>query len=77
MTYHVYPDNDIEPHNTDGSYCPCGLTEENGRNGCHLIIHQSYDGREKMNSYTTNTATEDGAIVSVATIFKVDWKSYE
>ncbi len=57
MNYHVYPENDIEPHKTDGSYCPCGITVEEYHNG-HLIIHQSYDGREKQ-AHFANMAKQE------------------
>jgi hypothetical protein len=39
---HVYPLHDIAPHNTDSAVCPCNpRTEDN------VVIHNSFDGREK------------------------------
>ncbi len=43
---HVYPENDLLPHITEGLGCPCNPTVENVEGGV-LVIHNSYDGREK------------------------------
>ena len=50
QTVHVYPNNDLIEHDTDGAECPCGPTTEavfdpDGSNGW-LITHHSLDGRE-------------------------------
>jgi hypothetical protein len=47
-TVHVYPLNDILPHITEGGPgCPCRPKIEDVEGGGTLIIHNSYDGREK------------------------------
>lgn len=45
-TIHVYPENDIFPHITEGPGCPCKPKIEEVEGGT-LIIHNSWDGREK------------------------------
>ena len=45
-TIHVYPENDLLPHITDGTGCPCKPTVEYVEGGV-LVIHNSYDGRER------------------------------
>jgi len=55
--YHVYPVNDLEEHDTEetplfpdketGLYCRCKCKpSESWENGCLLIVHNSFDGRE-------------------------------
>ncbi len=43
---HVYPINDTYPHITEGVGCPCKPRIEDVEGGT-LIIHNSFDGREK------------------------------
>jgi hypothetical protein len=38
---HVYPCNDLAPHNLESNICPCNPKIEGG-----LIIHNSFDKRE-------------------------------
>lgn len=45
-TVHVYPVDDLLPHITDGTGCPCKPTIEYAEGGV-LVIHNSYDGRER------------------------------
>lgn len=42
MPNHVYPTDDLLPHKTDGTPCPC-----NPRIDGDLVIHNSWDGREQ------------------------------
>lgn len=42
---HVYPLNDLAPHNLKGGPCPCKPRVEVHRQTA-LIIHNSFDGRE-------------------------------
>lgn len=49
-TVHVYPNNDLIDHDTDGGDCVCGPTVEpvprdDGSMGW-LVTHHSLDGRE-------------------------------
>jgi hypothetical protein len=46
MTYHVLPTDDLKPH-TEDSTCECKprVIFENGE---MIIIHNSFDGREKI-----------------------------
>ena len=50
QTVHVYPNNDLIEHNTDGGDCPCGPTSEpvfDADGACGWVItHHSLDGRE-------------------------------
>lgn len=50
QTVHVYPNNDLIDHDTDGGECPCGPTPEpvfDADGGCGWVItHHSLDGRE-------------------------------
>lgn len=42
---HVYPIDDVAPHNVQGGPCPCEpRVEVQGQTA--LIIHNSFDGRE-------------------------------
>ena len=43
---HVFPLNDLLPHNTDGCECMCDPAIE-VVGGVLLIVHNSYDGREE------------------------------
>lgn len=49
-TEHIYPLNDLAPHNTNGGPCPCNpRVESRGIKGWDvkvLVIHNSFDGRE-------------------------------
>jgi hypothetical protein len=49
-TVHVYPDNDLIEHDTDGGDCLCGPKSEGVKNedGSYgwVIVHHSLDGRE-------------------------------
>lgn len=45
-TIHVYPVDDTYPHITEGIGCPCKPRIEPCEGGT-LIVHRSYDGREK------------------------------
>lgn len=42
---HVYPLNDLLPHNTEGTECHCDPKIE-VVGGSLLIVHNSFDGRE-------------------------------
>lgn len=42
---HVYPIDDLLPHNEDGCDCPCDPKIE-VHGACLLVIHNAYDGRE-------------------------------
>lgn len=44
---HIYPINDTYPHITDGVGCPCKPAVEEVEGGGTVIIHHSFDGREK------------------------------
>lgn len=49
-TVHVYPENDLIEHDTDGGDCICGPATEavfrdDGSNGW-VVVHNSLDGRE-------------------------------
>jgi hypothetical protein len=46
-TVHVYPVDDLLPHITEGLGCPCSPRVEQVEGGGTVIIHNSYDGREK------------------------------
>jgi hypothetical protein len=46
MIYHLYPVNDLKPHDTDGTTCHCDPEMELTPEGDMLIIHNSFDGRE-------------------------------
>lgn len=50
QTVHVYPNNDLIDHDTDGGDCPCGPTPEpvfDADGACGWVItHHSLDGRE-------------------------------
>lgn len=44
---HVYPVNDLYPHDTDsGGQCECNPKVEFLDGGDALVIHNSWDGRE-------------------------------
>lgn len=45
--FHVYPLNDDKEHTLEGLGCECKprVEIENGR---EIVIHNSYDGREKL-----------------------------
>jgi len=45
---HVYPMNDILPHETNSLNCHCFPTIENMPNGGIIIIHNSFDNREGL-----------------------------
>lgn len=42
---HVYPTNDLRPHELEGTMCPCGPTVEWDHPEA-IVIHRSWDGRE-------------------------------
>jgi hypothetical protein len=48
---HVYPINDTYPHITSGLGCPCKPKVEKTEGGT-LIVHNSYDGRERAEKTT-------------------------
>jgi len=48
MNYHVYPKNDSSTHNLEGIVCVCKPEVQFFENGNMLIIHNSFDGREKV-----------------------------
>ncbi len=52
---HVVPSNDIEKHILKENYPCCPEVEE--YNGCKLIIHNSYDQRERVEILTQNVLT--------------------
>lgn len=41
---HVYPHEDLKPHDTQSTACPCGARVDWNEG---VVIHRSYDGREK------------------------------
>ena len=44
---HVYPENDLYPHNTDSAECPCcPRIEQEGRTV--RVIHNAWDQRDKL-----------------------------
>lgn len=45
--YHVYPLNDLHPHQTDGFTCWCQPVVK-GESGGHVVIHNALDGRESQ-----------------------------
>lgn len=45
--WHVYPVNDVVAHNTNGFMCRCNPKVEKQDNGNYVIVHNSFDGREK------------------------------
>jgi len=51
ITVHVYPENDIFPHILDGIGCPC-RPEIRDEDGGTVIVHHSYDGRERADQET-------------------------
>lgn len=44
--WHVFPVNDIKPHDTEGPACHCIPTIHDHADGVILILHNSFDGRE-------------------------------
>jgi hypothetical protein len=46
-TYHVYPTNDLAPHDTESEDCPCHPLVKYVEGG-KLVIHNSWDGREEL-----------------------------
>lgn len=42
---HVYPVNDLKPHDTTGNPCPCDPAIDLKN---RLVVHNSYDGREAV-----------------------------
>jgi hypothetical protein len=42
---HVYPVNDLVPHDTETRECVCGLRLEFSDEGC-VVIHRAWDERE-------------------------------
>ena len=47
MIYHVYPNNDLKPHNTEDTTCECDPTIKT-EDGNMIVVHNSYDGREAV-----------------------------
>jgi hypothetical protein len=46
-TIHVYPINDIEPHELEGYRCKCDpKVEYQHESESIMVIHNSFDGRE-------------------------------
>ena len=47
MIYHVYPKNDIRPHNIQDTTCDCDpkIIEDHGN---IIVVHNSFDGREAV-----------------------------
>ncbi len=43
---HVYPENDLQEHNTEGSICSCNPKVEPQNNGILIIIHNAWDCRD-------------------------------
>lgn len=43
--WHIYPTNDLKPHQLEGKYCECSPTIEMIKGG-YILIHRSYDRRE-------------------------------
>lgn len=44
---HVYPTNDLHPHNTEGDECPCMPRIEVVAGGDYIVVHNAWDEREK------------------------------
>lgn len=45
--WHVYPVNDLLPHNTESMYCECNpKLERNENDDGWIIVHNAWDGRE-------------------------------
>jgi len=44
--WHIYPQNDLQEHETFNTTCPCGTKSETTESGDLLIIHKAYDNRE-------------------------------
>lgn len=51
---HVFPLDDILPHNTDDSECMCD-PEILVEGGALIIVHNSYDGRETNDREQTDS----------------------
>ena len=43
--FHIYPENDLKPHDINGNTCPCNPETQACENGI-LVVHNSWDGRE-------------------------------
>ena len=46
--WHVYPVNDLEPHDLKGFDCKCGVKIEIQPNGGVVVTHNSFDKREVL-----------------------------
>ena len=48
-TYHIYPENDIQDHNTEGYNCPCHPeVNYDKEDDAIFVLHNSFDGREAV-----------------------------
>lgn len=44
--WHIYPVNDLEEHDLEGTTCKCGPKVEFPEDGGMLVIHNAFDLRE-------------------------------
>lgn len=48
--WHVYPNKDLKPHDTDGFDCACN-PEIKDEGDFVLVVHKAYDKRDKLEAY--------------------------
>jgi|AntDeeMinimDraft_6_1070357.scaffolds.fasta_scaffold60300_2 hypothetical protein len=53
MAIHILPINDIEPHD-EATTCKCNPTVEILADGEMMIVHNSFDGRERIEELTSD-----------------------
>lgn len=52
QTVHVYPNNDLIEHDTDGSDCPCGPTPEPARDWIDDLVDHQLANRHILDTVT-------------------------
>ena len=52
-TWHVYPENDLRPHKTEGYECECNpdVKYYKDDNEFVMVVHNAFDKREKLEAY--------------------------
>jgi hypothetical protein len=51
-TWHVYPQNDLKPHQTEGYECECNpKVTYDDQDEFVMVVHNAFDNRERMEAF--------------------------